>query len=193
MSGLFLQRNAIAEALQPPDQTVRRDVRAASVEIVRPELRVRLMALHQVIADHEDRMRDGQHRPFLASTGRPARILRRQLRGRGAGGRVGGLDQGRCERSVPFTGLARTAFARTFIIPRSHTGPHRQMLSGGKTAPIDSDLGDDDLGGGARHPGDGLPQSHSFFKRAAVLLDALIRSDRASAQGGRLDPAARSR
>jgi hypothetical protein len=51
-----------------------------------------------------------------------------------------------------FTGLARTVLAGEFVVSWAQPGPGGQMRRSGEPGHVDTDLGDDDLGGALTDP-----------------------------------------
>ena len=87
----------------------------------------------------------------------------------GAGGRPGALDEDVAEPYVAVGGLAGTAFSAGDVVAGCHPGPGGQVGSGREPGHVDTDLGDDRLGGPFPDPGDGVEPVTGPFERDTGL------------------------
>src|SRR5581483_6924237 len=81
---------------------------------------------------HQQTMRYGDQRPFLATPSRQAVIQPREILGLAAGGTVRRLHQGTPQPDAALACLATLALAATLVVPRTYACPRRQMLCIGK-------------------------------------------------------------
>src|SRR5260370_28357156 len=120
--------------------------------------------------DDQERMPNGNGSPRLATPGGQTSILSRQICIRGPACCKGGFDQELAEPGTAFVGLATQAFARAFVISRTHPGPRCQMLGTLKPIHVRTNFGQDAFGGSSTDARNATWQNHAFCQAQQLFV-----------------------
>src|SRR5829696_1858288 len=169
-SGGLFEGDLVAEGVELFDGSVALAVGArSSLEVVAAEVVVVGVFGEEMPADDEDGVADGDRGLFLADPSSETPELRCKVGVAGAGGRPGALHEDVAEPYVAVGGLAGTAFSAGDVVAGCHPRPGGQVGSGREPGHVDTDLGDDRLGGPFPDPGDGVEPVTGPFQRDTGL------------------------
>src|SRR5260370_13247804 len=120
--------------------------------------------------DDQDRMPNGNGSPLLATPGGQTSILSRQICILGPACCKGGFDQELAEAGTAFVGLATQAFARAFVISRTHPGARCQMLGTLKPIHVRTNFGQDAFGGSSTDARNATEQNHGLCQAQRLFV-----------------------
>jgi hypothetical protein len=157
----------IAKALQTSDPSPRSVFWLSPGAEVGPGVTIRLLPLHHVIGQDQDRVGHREHGPLLPTPRRQASVWRTERGAFRPGGRGRRLPQGGPPATMALAGLPRRPLARARMGAGGDAGPGGRMARPGAARHIRAELGDEHLGRAAGHPRNGSQQVHGLVKRAA--------------------------
>src|SRR5262245_4536779 len=144
--------DSVAERSEPAGVVAGEAVGAHPVEVVAPELVIRVAVAEHVIRDNEDAVGDGDDGLLVAAAFDQPAVLSGEVAVAFAHRGAGALDERRAERPVGLARAAAEALARTLVGARAEAGPRRCMARGREARHVAAQLGHDDLGGPPRDP-----------------------------------------
>ena len=113
------------------------------VEIIDSQVLEMTFALKHVVADHEQRMTDGDDGPLLSSVGSDTLKVGGEVAVFGSRGTPSALAKFLPQPSAPFSCLAAETLAGAFVVSRTNSRPGSQVVSRGKLVHVHTDFGND--------------------------------------------------
>ena len=168
------ERHLITKLFEAADGAALDALMVTLVKVVFTQVSIGLLARKQVVSNDQNRVPNRHQRPFRASpSGNPV-ILCLQIRMLAARGTMRGFGQGGAQPTAPLAGLARLAFARAFIVARTHAGPGGQVFRALKRLHIYTDLRDQHFGNAPTDAGNRVQTLYLGLKRAHLLCDLRV-------------------
>jgi hypothetical protein len=132
-----LEGHAIPQPLNPPCELVDEVVAPTCVNVMGPQLPIRVLAREQMEGPDHERMGHGDDGAFLPPTGGQALRQGRQRGPLGVGCRMGQRGQAWAQGLVAHAGLPRALRAGTLIVARCDATPGRHAGGRAKAPPVD--------------------------------------------------------
>src|SRR6266487_5692894 len=168
------ERHCVAESLKLPDRTLCQPRAISLLEIVCPQIAVRLLGREHMIDDYQKAVGNRHDRLLLPQTTRQAVVL---------GGKIvifpmrehpDHFCQNGPQGGIAFRRLSIEPFASTLLVPGADPCPRRQVVGRGKTRHIITNFPQNSGGSKLSNRRNTHQQGHGILKRREALFNVLL-------------------